>query len=173
MMHVQKEKDKMQLEIQELTPDSFAPFGQVITQQARTHDASGTGWQWWGDLALLPSDGRPYSVGYLDLQPTARRFDWAERHMRSAEMIIPAGGECLIYVAPPDYPDEPDRLAALDRFQVFRVRRGQAVILRPGVWHGAPLAFDRPLNAVVLLLEGTGATDLKLVRFTETPVEIK
>lgn len=163
----------MQLEIQELTPETFAPFGKVIARPERAHNAAGTDWQWWGELAILTSDGRPYEVGYLDLQPTARQFDWAERHMRSAEMIIPAGGECLIYVGPPDYLDEPDRLTSLDCFQVFHVRRGQAVILHPGVWHGAPLAFDQPTNAIVLLLQGTGATDLKLARFPETPVEIK
>jgi ureidoglycolate lyase len=162
----------MQLPIQELTPAAFAPFGEVIGQPDRAPDAAGRGWRWWGETALLPADARPYGVGYLDLQPAALRFDWAERHMRSAEMLIPIGGDCLVYVGPPEAPDEPARMPALDRFQVFRVLQGQAVVLRPGVWHGAPLAIDRRLNVAVLLLEGTGAADTRVVRFEDTPVEI-
>jgi ureidoglycolate lyase len=163
----------MQLRIQELTPDAFAPFGEVIGQPARAADASGPGWRWWGETALLAADRRPYGVGYLDLQPADLRFDWAERHMRSAEMLISAGGDCLVYVGPPEFPEEPGRLPPLERFQVFRVPQGQGVLLHPGVWHGAPLALDRPLNLVVLLLQGTGASDTSVVRFAETPVFIQ
>jgi ureidoglycolate lyase len=162
----------MRLPIQDLTPGAFAPFGEVILQPPRAADASGPGWQWWGETALLAADSRPYGIGYLDLQPAGLRFDWAERHMRSAEMLIPTGGDCLVYVGPPEHPEQPELLPPLDRFQVFRVRQGQAVLLHPGVWHGAPLAIDRPLNVVVLLLQGTGAADTSVVRFAETPVEI-
>ena len=162
----------MQLRIQNLTAEAFAPFGEVIAQPARERDAAGPGWQWWGETALLAADGRPFGIGYLDLLPADPRFDWAERHMRSAELLIPAGGDCLVYVGPPDHLDEPGRLPPLERFQVFRVRQGQGVLLHPGVWHGAPLAIDRPLNVVVLLLQGTGAADTSVVRFEETPVEI-
>jgi ureidoglycolate lyase len=160
------------LRIQDLTPAAFAPFGHVITSPTHHPDASGPGWQWWGEMALLAADSRPYGVGYLALRPTEPRFDWAERHMHSAEMLIPAGGDCLVYVGPPDHLEEPGCLPALDRFQIFRVYQGQAVLLHAGVWHGAPLAIDRPLNVVVLLLQGSGASDTSVVRFEETPVHI-
>ena len=160
----------MRLAIQELRPGAFAPFGTVIERPPRPADASGPGWQWWAETALLAADSRPYGIGYLDLQPSALRFDWAERHMRSAELLIPSG-DCLIYVGPPDQPAERE-LPPLDRFQVFRARQGQGVLLHPAVWHGAPLAIDRPVNVLVLLLAGTGASDTSVVRFAGNPVEI-
>ncbi len=163
----------MQLPIEPLTAEAFRPFGQVIEQPQRAPDATGPGWQWWSETALLASDDRPYGIGYLDLLPAALRFDWAERHMRSAEMLIPTGGDCLVYVGPPDHLEEPDRLPSLDRFRVFRVEQGKGVLLHPGVWHGAPLALDRPLNVIVLLLQATGSTDTIVVRFADTSVEIK
>jgi ureidoglycolate lyase len=162
----------IQLAIQELTDEAFARFGTLIALPARAPDATGAGWQWWGEIALLAGDDRPFGIGYLDLQPAELRFDWAERHMRSAEMLIPTGGDCLVYVGPSDDVEHPERLPALDRFQAFRLRQGQAVRLHPGVWHGAPLALDRPLNVVVLLLQGSGAADTSVVRFAETPVEV-
>ena len=163
----------MQLPIQDLNEKAFEPFGKMIEQPARAQDAQGPGWRWWAENALMESEDRPYQIGYLDLMPAELKFDWAERHMRSAELIIPTRGDCLVYVAPPDYLDEPQRLPSFERFQVFKVRQGQAVLLGKGVWHGAPLAIDKPLNVFVLLLSRTGDLDLSLVRFEETPVSIK
>ena len=163
----------MEISIQELEGLAFAPFGEVIEAPSHEPDATGPDWQWWAELDALPSSDRPYGIGYLQLRPGVLQFDWAERHMRSMEMLIPLGGDCLVYVGPPDHPNEPGRRPNLERFQVFRVRQGQAVILRQGVWHGAPLAPDGPLAVIVLLLQGTGREDTSLARFTETPVTIK
>src|SRR5690349_2582792 len=114
----------MKLSIENLTAQAFAPFGAVIEQPKRPTDASGSGWQWWGEMVNLAGGDRPYSIGYLDLQPAPLRFDWAERHMHSDELLTPLGGDCLVYVGPPDHPDEPAHLADLNRFRVFRVCKG-------------------------------------------------
>jgi len=163
----------MKLKMEDLTPDTFAPFGEVITQPARTKDASGPGWTWWGQNHVLTGGDRNYAIGYLDLQPAEPTFDWAERHMYSDELLIPMGEDCLVYVGPPDHPDEPDRLPELERFRVFRLRKGQGFLLGKGVWHGAPMALDKPLNVAVLLLKDTGSVDEHLVRFEDTPVQIE
>jgi ureidoglycolate hydrolase len=92
--------------------------------------------------------------------------------MHSAEAIVPLGGSCLVYVGPAEHPDQPEHLPELDRFRVFEVPEGQGVILSPGVWHGAPLAVDHAMSALVLLKHGTGATDVVIVRFAETPVDL-
>jgi ureidoglycolate lyase len=163
----------MALPVRTLTDAAFEPFGRVIHQPARDPDASGPGWSWWAETDLLAGDGRAWGIGYLDLEPAEGRFDWAERHMRTLEAIVPLGGSCLVYVAPPDHPEEPDRLPPFDRFQVFRVLPGSGVVMDRAVWHGAPLADDVRTKAMVLLLEGTGREDVTMVRFEETPVEIE
>lgn len=163
----------MKLSIQETTPEAFAPFGKVIQQPARASDGSGSGWQWWGELAHMAGGDRPYAIGYLDIQPAGLRFDWAERHMHTDELLAPLGGDCLVYAAPADFPEAPGRLPALERFQVFRVRQGQAVLFNKGVWHGAPLSAGEPLNVLVILLSNTGAQDGYVARFAETPIEIQ
>ena len=158
--------------VRELSADAFRPYGRVIDLPARDHDASGPGWRWWAETAVLEGDGRPWGVGYLDLAPGAPRFDWAERHMRTSETIVPVAGSCLVYVAPPDHPEEPDRLPPLERFEVFRVPPGAGVVMDAAVWHGAPLADGGPARAIVLILEGTGRHDVTLVRFETTLIEI-
>jgi ureidoglycolate lyase len=163
----------MKLPVLELTSAAFAPYGKVIEMPERTQDAAGTGWKWWGENVLMEGDARPYGIGYLDLQPADLRFDWAERHMRSVELLIPVSGDCLVYVGPPDHQDKPDQMPPLERFKVFRVRQGQGVLLGRGVWHGAPLALDRPLNVIVLLHHNTGKEDTAVVRFSDSPVMVR
>jgi ureidoglycolate hydrolase len=58
-------------------------------------------------------------------------------------------------------------------FRAFRVAPGSGVLLDPGVWHGAPLAIDRPLAAVVLLPHRTGTEDTVVTRFPDNPITIE
>ena len=160
----------MHLDAQPLTPDTFAPYGRVIARPERERDAAGPGWRWWAETVLLAGDGRPFGVGYLDLQPGDGRFDWAERHMRTQEAIIATSSELLVYVAAADHPEEPGRLPAMERFTAFRVPPGEGIVMDRGVWHGAPFAVDQPSSAIVLILEGTGRTDVTLVRFDSVEI---
>jgi len=159
------------LPVEALTPESFAPFGRVVTRPGRSPDATGPGWSWWAETALLSGDGRPFGLGYLDLEPSQRSFDWAERHMRTLEAVFATSGDLLLYVAPAEHPDEPLRLPDLDRFKVFRVPAGAGVVMDRAVWHGAPLAADGPTPALVLILEGTGRHDVSLVRFPRVAID--
>ncbi len=162
----------MKLSLQALTAETFAPYGEVVSQPQRPNDAGGPGWRWWGEVVRMGGGDRPYAIGYLDLTPAPLTFDWAERHMQSDELLVPLGSDCAVYVGPPAYPDEPDRMPALDQFAVFKVPQGQAVLLKPGTWHGAPMAIDAPTKVLVILLKNTGNQDMHLVRFEDTPVEI-
>jgi ureidoglycolate hydrolase len=155
------------LDPQRLDPDAFAPYGTVVERPQRPHDAEGPGWRWWAETASLGGTGDAYGVGFLTLEPAPLRFDWAERHARSPEMIVALLGECLVYVSPAD----PDR-GAPAAFEVFRLGPSRGVILDPGVWHGAPLASSGRATAMVLLRQGTGATDTEIVRFDAVQVAV-
>jgi len=143
-----------------LDAEAFAPYGTVLERPQRPHDAEGPGWRWWAETAALADTGSAYGIGFLTLEPAPLEFDWAERHARSPEMIVVLFGDCLVYVSPAD----PDRDAPA-AFEVFRLGPGRGVILRPGVWHGAPLASSGRAAAMVLLREGTGVKDTAIVRF--------
>jgi ureidoglycolate lyase len=168
---VARESGAPRLRAEELTAAAFTAFGRVIAQPSSPPDASAGGWRWWGETLLLEASERALGVGMLDLRPGDTSFDWAERHMRSEETIIPLGGDCIVYVGPPDHVEQPARAPDVERFRAFRVSTGRGVVLGKGVWHGAPLALERSSQAVVLLLEGTGRDDTHVVRFGE-PISI-
>lgn len=153
-----------------LTAASFRPFGRVLEMPSEEAHARGPGWRWWAEIALLPDDGRRWGVGYLDLEPTEPRFDWAERHLRTVEAVVATSADLLVYVGAPR---GGGGLPPLGDFRVFRVPPGAGVVMDPGVWHGAPLAPGRATSALVLLLEGTGRDDVTVERFADTPVDIE
>ena len=159
------------LDVEELTPEAFAPFGRAIARPERPSDADGPGWRWWAETSLLAGDGRPFGVGYLDLEPSEYRFDWAERHMRTQESVLATSADLLLYVGPPEHLEEPARLPSFERFRAFRVAAGSGVVMDRAVWHGAPLTVDRASSAVVLILEGTGRSDVTIARFD--PIEMQ
>ena len=159
------------VDVEELTPAAFAPYGRVIARPERERDAEGPGWRWWAETAFVSGDGRPLGVGYLDLEPTEPAFDWAERHMRTQEAILATRSDLLVYVGPAEHPDDPGRLPPMERFRAFRVPAGAGVVMDRGVWHGAPFAVERAGAAIVLILEGTGRTDVTMARFD--PVEMR
>jgi ureidoglycolate hydrolase len=148
-----------------LTPEAFRPFGAVLARPDAPADASGPGWTWWAEPMRLPAGDRPYALGYLALLPAEPVFDWAEHHKRTPELVVPLDGECVLYVAP--VAERPGG------FRAFRVTAGNGVLLDPGVWHGAPLAVERPLSAVVLLPRGTGTEDTVVARFPDRPIRIE
>jgi len=149
------------LAVEPLDAAAFEPFGAVLARPVRDPDATGDGWSWWAEIAGLPADGRGHEFGYLALEPGAASFDWAERHLRSPELVAPLGAPCVVYVARPD-----DGAAEpAGEFRCFRIEPGQAVLLAPGVWHGAPFAAGRAGSAMVVLAAGTGTSDTLVVRF--------
>jgi ureidoglycolate lyase len=152
--------------VEELSADAFAPFGRIVDTPRRPADSEGDPWRWWAEAAFLDAAPGRYAVGYLEVDDGRGGFDWAERHLESEELVVPVRGELLLYAGPPDQGSEP----APERFRVFRVRPGQAALLGKGVWHGAPLAAGGQATALVLLREGTGASDTELVRFAEVAV---
>ena len=110
-----------------------------------------------------------YEFGYLGLERGATSFDWAERHVRSPELVAPLGAPCVVYAAAAD-----DAAATpAGGFRCFRIDPGQAVLLAPGVWHGAPFAGGGGGATLVVLAAGTGAEDTLVVHFDPISVSIE
>jgi ureidoglycolate lyase len=157
------------LDIEPLTEETFAPYGKVLSRPRAAADADGSGWHWWGEVAALPSDGRRWAFGYLALEPVAMTIDWAERHLRSPEVVLASAAGIAVYVSAPTQSQAPN----LEELRVFEVPPGSGVVLDPGVWHGAPFALDGPTPALVLLLEGTSRDDVLVSRFPDSSVAVE
>jgi ureidoglycolate lyase len=97
--------------------------------------------------------------------PRPMTIGGAECHSRCGECIMPLDGDVMIHVAPATNPARP---LAPEAFQVFRVPQSTMVILRPGVWHGAPYALKQEsVSALIGLPERAYAKDCIYKNFEE------
>lgn len=150
----------MKLKVQELDNESFADFGHVISKSIRRPDHSCSEYDWWADLAVFNKIDKRYGIGLALVKKQELRQSRSERHMKTPEFFLPVGGDMFIIVGPPDYPEEPDRLPDLTRFKAFKMQQGEAVILKPGVWHYVPMPMKNKVHMFVIFSEGTSKDDL-------------
>jgi ureidoglycolate lyase len=79
-----------------------------------------------------------------------------EIHRQCGEVLLPLDGDVYIHVGQCSDIDSPP----YDKFEIFRVRQGWAVCLRPGTWHFAAFPCEKDVvNVLVLLPERTYAND--------------
>ena len=116
-----------------ITPEAFAPFGQVILP---SEDGAAYGP---ADAQLKLDEGTPRFY-IMRLEDKGRKFHAITRHRRCTQCLGSlAGAEWLMGVAPPSDADEPDPAA----IQAFRIPGNCFIKLHVGTWHAGPL-FDLP-----------------------------
>ena len=144
------------LEIQPLTREAFAPFGEVIeasdAAQHFTINAGNT--ERYHDLANIEpgADGRVI-VSIFRGQPRTLPFTvhMMERHPKASQAFIPMSGKpYLVVVAPAGEPP------AVQDLKVFLARGDQGVNYATGVWHHPLLALEDVCDFIVVDRSGPG-----------------
>lgn len=144
------------LQIEPLTAEAFAPFGEVIAavDTACRFTINGGNTERYHDLARIApgEDGRAI-VSIFRGQPRALPFvvQMLERHPLGSQAFMPLGGrDYLVVVAPPGPPP------ALDAVRVFLARGDQGVNYATGTWHHPLLALAEVSDFLVIDRSGPG-----------------
>ena len=161
----------MTLRLQELNAEAFEEFGQVCVAPPNVKpEHSGDEFDWWPDMMVFDTIKGKYSVGFAKNKKTPLRQTCSERHMNTPEFMLAVNSDMYIIVGPPDYPNEPARLPDLSRFSAFKVKAGEAILLKPGVWHYAGIPLKDQMYMYCIYASGTGENDLTLVDFPDGAV---
>jgi len=133
--------------LQPLTPDAFAPFGDVLDTEGTPDKIINQGMCGrYHDRATLDfTDG---AAGISLFQATPRSFpiplDMMERHPDGSQAFIPMSMDPFVVVVAPDKNGAPDSPLA------FITTSGQAINFHRGTWHGVLTPLAAPgLFAVV------------------------
>ncbi|MGK7888370.1 MAG: ureidoglycolate lyase [Leptolyngbyaceae cyanobacterium] len=122
------------LPTQILTPEAFAPFGQVIGPSV---DGAAYGVD---DAQLELSQGIPRFY-IMKLEARGRHFTHITRHQACTQCLGSLHGqEWLMAVAPPGPNDKPDP----EKITAFRIPGDRFIKLEVGTWHAGPY-FDQPV----------------------------
>lgn len=123
----------LEVPIEPLTPEGFAPFGHVIAPQddGLPHGP--------GDAPLDLTQGTPR---YYTMRIPGRGYeiDRITRHRRVTQVLASAQAmPWVLAVAPPLALDDPDAEPLPASVQAFRVPGDTALMLSRGTWHAGPL----------------------------------
>ncbi|MGB3199503.1 MAG: ureidoglycolate lyase [Nodosilinea sp.] len=137
------------LTAQPITPESFAPFGQVIFPSA---DGAPFGP---GDAQLKLEAGVPrfYIMTLLD---RGTQFRTITRHQRCTQCLgALEGKDWVIGVAPPGSSEQPDSQS----IQAFHIPGNCFIKLDLGTWHAGPYFTHPSVSFYNLELSDTNVTD--------------
>ena len=146
----------MQLKIEALTPEAFAPFGDVIeaSDAVKHFTINGGNTERFHDLAKLEAreDGKLIVSIFRGL-PRALPFtiSMMERHPLGSQAFMPlAGLPYLVVVAPPGAPPKAGDV------RCFLAKAEQGVNYAPGTWHHPLLALHAVSDFLVIDRSGSG-----------------
>src|SRR5690606_15602857 len=158
------------IRIEPLTPEAFAPFGQVIqTEGARHYPINAGMTERYHDLARVELGGvhpRPL-ISIFRGQPYALPLDLGlvERHPLGSQAFYPLSDNPWLVIVAEDEAGTPARLRA------FRPAPGQGVNIAMNTWHGVLTPLERE-SAFLVVDRGGEGDNLEEYRF-ELPWRIK
>lgn len=134
------------LTVQPMTPEAFAPYGEMIGER--------------GEIEIDLGGGRA-SVFAQTVESQPLRFDFLGRHEQTEQVFSPLGAtKSIIAVAPPSEGDgnmpDPQRMAA------FLVDGTCAFKLHKGCWHTSAFPLAERATFLVMDREGTLERDYDL-----------
>lgn len=147
--------------VEPLTPEAFAPFGDVIqTRGARHYPINAGSTERFHDLARIdPGPAGRVTVNIFRGQPFAPPVPLTllERHPLGTQAFIPLERRPFLVVVAPGG-DAPD----LDALRVFRAEGEQGVNYLPGVWHHPLIALEK-ISDFLVLDRGGGSANCETV----------
>jgi ureidoglycolate hydrolase len=137
--------------------DAFAAYGEILSVSGRQPAAETADFSFWN--ALGEPEVSSVSIGIVRSYPKDELLcPSLERHGNTSETLIPVDGNIIIVCAL-SRGDDPHRVDPAT-MRAVRVEKGNALILKPGVWHYAPLVRERPVDTYVIFEKDTPETDL-------------
>ncbi|HPR88866.1 MAG TPA: ureidoglycolate lyase [bacterium] len=144
----------IQVTIQPATPERFAAFGRLAQLSGAAPTSHAADYQFWSDLAHYTVDGETEIDICTVFRTPAAGLATMERHLRTPEILIPIDAPFILPLLRDG--DAAGKAAA------FRVEVGQAVVIDPGIWHGACLPDGRERSSYwVIFRRHTPAQDVE------------
>jgi ureidoglycolate lyase len=133
---------------QPLSPETFAPFGDVIQaglgEVTRVNEGRADRFDSGARLDRLLAETTPVVAIYrIDASPLPLRIPRLERHPLSSQLFVPmTASRYLVVTVPSDIKGDPVPAEAA----AFVATGSQAINYQPGVWHCPLVALDQPAD---------------------------
>lgn len=122
------------VKVKDLNENNFKEFGKVIDIPNTPAPKTGEGWDCWNYLAMMDVSV-PIGMGLVNTKERDFLVETMERHVSRDELLIPLGQEIIQPVAICQDIDDPEESPDSTTVQCFRIKPGQGIIIKKGVWH--------------------------------------
>ena len=159
--------------VRKLDRKSFQPYGEIIepTPEMRRAAEPRNSFKSWDDLVDPRTEN--FVFGYLEAYASSLEFDTMERHVNTAEVIIPLTGCSVLPLAPPKELDNPDAKPQVEDIVGFLLDGTTAVCLYRGTWHHPPISLSSVSTFLIGIKKGTVKNDLHIVDFEKEGIKLK
>ncbi|MFN7928571.1 MAG: ureidoglycolate lyase [Blastocatellia bacterium] len=132
------------LEVQPLTPEAFAPFGEIIRERGQIE---------------VDLDGGQAGFVAQTVEKRPMEFDFLGRHRRTEQVFSPLGGtKSILAVAMPTEEDSPNE----NQMAAFLLDGSCAFKLHRGTWHTSVFPLEDRASFLIVDREGTLEEDYDL-----------
>jgi len=116
------------------TPEGgrFDKYGIYVGCPPAPHDDGGPYHRYWHMANMSHFEGERLAMGYLSIDSHEPTVDELECHPGCAEIFVAIDGTGVIPVC---HPDDWDSMG----IRYFRIEKGDAVLIRKGIWHKLPI----------------------------------
>ena len=160
------------IQVQELTPAAFAPYGTVIDwpENADSYYAFHTDrFDFIPKLGTLNCDSGNMAVGIATHFLRPYRMLNMERHYHTEELMVPFEHPIILAFAKNkglDPAEDPD----IHEVEAFLVRTNQGVVVNTGVWHWTPFSVGGNARVLCIFADKTGDDDCDIHEFANGDV---
>ena len=133
---------------------NFSRYGDIVKLPAHIPTSQDKTYKFWSDIAHYHIDGET-EIGLCTVFTQSKNIiDSMERHLGTPEILIPVDGPFYLPLVKDGESEE--------NAEAFRVDIGEAVVVDPGVWHGAcvPVEMDQ-CTYFVIFKRGTSVHDVQ------------
>lgn len=120
--------------VEDLTPETFAPYGSVIELPKVSPNKVGPGWDCWSPVGFVRAV-TTVGVGIVHSQARPLVVTEMERHVSREEILWPTNTEIVQPMALPEKLDDPAAQPDPRTVRAFRIKPGQAIVMVRGAWH--------------------------------------
>jgi len=159
----------VELKVNMLEKEAFAPFGDVIGPQDRDPDIAEDVIDFWPGVSDIDAGGNKIQLHWLEMK-TVRDFECneVERHTLTTEALIPMVGQAIVVFALSKDMEDPDSPVDISTAKAFYFDGSKAINMKKGVWHGLPFPLTEKVSFIVSFGEATHKDNLEIVELDET-----
>jgi ureidoglycolate lyase len=158
----------VEVKVEELSRDSFKPYGDVIDIPDTKPDCSDDKLDLWCGISEIKIDRESSQFCWLKVK-SKRPFlcNNFEFHKNTSEAMIPVSGQSIVLVALPGSEGDSYEMFSEKTIKAFYVDGSKGFNFKPNVWHWLPYPLSKEANFILLFKKGTPDEDLHVIDLNE------